>query len=210
MRHVIAAIRSLEEGRPADAVRELLDGIPSRARDPITPTGDRKRLSRGERRRLVVTILRSARQWRATEGDGTIRALYQCIQMAVRSLDVGVRLTELMQGKGPCDFAEGHRFSQLATTVRRDTDENTVRTIHRAKGDEADAVLVYLEPGDDAKKVSRIRHILDPQDCSGDEERRVTYVELSRAKRHLYLCCDELTTQDEVAARGLGIHVVRL
>ena len=49
-------------------------------------------------------------------------------------------------------------------------------------------------------------HILNPQ--PGDEEHRITYVALSRAKLELFIHCPEPSFHDRFAA--LGLNVVRV
>ena len=63
---------------------------------------------------------------------------------------------------------------------------------------------MYFEGGD------RVRHITHPSTASTDEEKRLTYVALSRARDRLFLCIppDVPINADELRARSL--HVIDL
>ena len=84
------------------------------------------------------------------------------------------------------------------------------RTIHKAKGHGTEThVLVCLHGRNDA------RHPRAPQPHShpaptSDEEQRITYVALSRARDRLFLATPTLTAAQEKGFRDLGITVTRL
>ena len=73
-------------------------------------------------------------------------------------------------------------YSDLLSSIRTPEETRLIRTIHQAKGSEADAVFVILE--NDAAD-----HILNP--IADDEEHQITYVALSRARNELFIYCPD-------------------
>ncbi|RXE59650.1 ATP-dependent helicase [Acetivibrio mesophilus] len=65
--------------------------------------------------------------------------------------------------------------------------KSTIRTIHKSKGAEFQSVLVYFEDNED------IKHLLNPDVKSADDDCRLYYVALSRAKDFLCIATDELS-----------------
>ena len=49
-------------------------------------------------------------------------------------------------------------------------------------------------------------HILNPK--AGEEEHRITYVALSRAKSELFIYCPDLNLQDQFAALGAKVVIL--
>lgn len=83
------------------------------------------------------------------------------------------------------DFYTNHSYSQLALCVNVIDDDSMHRTIHKAKGAEFDNVLLLFE--DETKLDS----ILKP-DTLKDEEHRICYVAISRAKKRLFISVPNL------------------
>jgi DNA helicase-2/ATP-dependent DNA helicase PcrA len=77
-------------------------------------------------------------------------------------------------------FYEQYAYEQLAVCVKMIDDNNLNRTIHKAKGDEFDNVFLILK---DSKKLS---FIFKPE-LDQDQEHRINYVAISRAKKRLFI-----------------------
>lgn len=103
-------------------------------------------------------------------------------------------------------FAEATLYSHLSGSVRLQEEEvRYVRTIHQAKGSEGDNIAVYLEDAD------RVRHITHPSATLGDdEEKRLTYVALSRARDRLFLCIPPDVAINIDDLRALNFHIIDL
>ena len=93
----------------------------------------------------------------------------------------GLTISKITKGKIK-DFAERNLYKALASTVALDEEVRNVRTIHQSKGTESESVLVYLEDSE------QLQHVLAPVNASNAEEKRITYVGLSRARDRLFLC----------------------
>ena len=98
-------------------------------------------------------------------------------------------------------FAEKWSCSDMIQCLRVKDDISNIRTIHKAKGSEFDTVFVALETEDDLK------HIINPAIDSEDDECRIYYVALSRAKENLCICIPKLGQENRKALLGLNIKI---
>lgn len=90
----------------------------------------------------------------------------------------GLSMATLKKGQAQT-FYNSHQYSQLAMCVNHEDDDGIQRTIHKAKGDEFDNVMVCL--GDE----KALDFFLLP-DLMNNESHRVYYVAASRAKERLF------------------------
>jgi DNA helicase-2/ATP-dependent DNA helicase PcrA len=91
------------------------------------------------------------------------------------------------------DFYEGNSFKQLYLCVSIPEDISLHKTIHKAKGDEFDNVLLVLKEEKDI-------NFLIERNLLSNEEHRINYVAISRAKNRLFISVPTLssTTQDSI------------
>ena len=75
------------------------------------------------------------------------------------------------------------------------------RTIHQAKGAEAPSVFVVLG-------IEQLDHILRPISAPTDDEPRITYVAVSRARDRLFLYSPASERLHEFEAMGLTTMVI--
>lgn len=100
-------------------------------------------------------------------------------------------------------FYEDKAYQDLALCVKIPEDESDHKTIiHKAKGDEFENVLVVL------KDESELQFILS-SNLESDEEHRINYVAVSRAKEKLFISTPSLSTDNEQNLMGL-FNVIRL
>lgn len=90
-------------------------------------------------------------------------------------------------------FYESHTFNHLFLCVSIPEDMSLHKTIHKSKGDEFDNVLLVLKEESDI-------NFLTKQDLLSNEEHRINYVAISRAKNRLFISVPTLstTTQDSL------------
>jgi DNA helicase-2/ATP-dependent DNA helicase PcrA len=93
----------------------------------------------------------------------------------------GLSLKGVRKGKFK-DIAMKSNLNDLYQSLELQDNASRVKTIHKAKGTERDSVLVIFDKISDLEK-----HLLKPDINSEDDECRVIYVALSRAKTHLFL-----------------------
>lgn len=98
------------------------------------------------------------------------------------------------------DFYDSKKYSDMALAVKIDDDDCINRTIHKAKGDENNCVMVIIPESDD-KTNCGLDFILNPNIAF--EENRVYYVALSRAREKLYISIPKIN--DEVKDRLMKV-----
>lgn len=88
-------------------------------------------------------------------------------------------------------FYDSHTFKQLLLCVSIPEDMSSHKTIHKAKGDEFDNVLLVLREEKDIK-------FLIEQNLLSNEEHRINYVAISRAKNRLFISVPTLSASTQV------------
>lgn len=211
---VLEAIREArEQRRYGEAVQILYRGLRTRngklLSEVFTKSRDRK-MSREDRRRtaamLLPLLLRDGNQHREMNGLElycSIRIRMQEILPRAPMVDPGGKYAELLRATS---------YDALYATARLQSGDGQVKTIHKSKGEEYPIVLVHRgrwknEPDE------MVDHLLAPggaENREEQEERRVTYVGLSRAENQLYVCVEELSKSEEMQLEDLGMSVRRL
>lgn len=203
MEHVIAATELAKRGQYALAHREAarIIGRRGRVRRPLKCDTD---LSDVHRKGIAVSVLQEFLTNHATIFAGTLLEAYVRCGTCVTASYPAVTLTAAKAGKFKT-FAEATPYSHLSGSVRLREEVRHVRTIHQAKGSEGDNIAVYFEDAD------RVRHITHASTVRADEEKRLTYVALSRARDRLFLCIptDVAINADELNALGLRVIDLR-
>lgn len=203
MEHVIAATELARCGQYALAHREMtrIIGRRGRVRKPLKCDTD---LSDVHRKGIAVTVLQVFLTDYATIVAGTLLEAYVRCRTCVTTAYPAVTLPAAKAGKFKT-FAEGMPYSHLSESVRLQEEIRNVRTIHQAKGSEGDNVAVYFEDAD------RVRHITHPSTALADEEeKRLTYVALSRARNRLFLCIPTEVAVNTDELKALDLHVIDL
>ena len=114
-------------------------------------------------------------------------------------------LTKVTSG-GVKTFYETHSYDSLALCVNVPEDISYHKTIHKAKGDEFDNVLLVLT------EETNLDFILTPNlHATNDagENQRVNYVAVSRARNRLFITIPTLTPANE-ALLAANFHIERL
>lgn len=111
----------------------------------------------------------------------------------------GLGMTAMREGKGKT-FYDGHQYLELAMSVNYEDDTGLQRTIHRAKGDEFDNVMVCL--GDE----DALEFFLHP-DLQKKEAHRVYYVAASRAKEKLFFSIPTLSDEKRKELENIGLKI---
>ena len=110
--------------------------------------------------------------------------------------------SKITTGK-PKVFYDSKKYSDMALTVRIENDDCINRTIHKAKGDENNCVMVIVSEIDDANQ--GLDFILNPNIAS--ENNRVYYVALSRAGEKLFISVPKIDSKikDKLIKAGFEI-----
>ena len=100
------------------------------------------------------------------------------------------------------EYYESITYNQLATAININEDNSLHKTIHKAKGDEFDNVMLIL-----LEKDNGLEFLQNP-DLETKEMHRIFYVALSRAKKNLFINIPNLPKNKEGFLEKLGFKVV--
>ena len=118
--------------------------------------------------------------------------------------DLKIDVTGLSKGKAK-DFYSSKTYSEFALYISSPEIKNlTDKTIHKAKGDEFDNVMVVL--GEE----KNIKFLTEPNLDSAKDEQRVYYVAVSRAAKRLAICVPTLSQKNENVLTTLPIDIKRI
>lgn len=209
LEHLFAGLVLARAQRFSIANTTILRGIRHEKdllKEPLSSKTPRPTL---HRRAIAIVLLRALIRLGPKLDTMTLREAYEHCNEALTQNFKGLTLTKIQNGKAFANAAEKYDCSTLLECVKpKDTEEvRNTRTIHKAKGAEANNVLVCLHGKKGAQE--RLKHILHPTTPS-DEEHRITYVALSRARNRLFVATQQITVPDEAALQTLGFHIVRI
>ena len=202
MEHVTAGTELARRGQYALAHREVarIIGRKGRVRKPLKCDTD---LSDVHCKGIAVTVLQEFLTNHATIFAGTLLEAYVRCGTCIKAAYPAVTLTAVKAGKFRA-YAEATPYLHLSESVRLQEEVRHVRTIHQAKGSEGDNIAVYFEDAD------RVRHITHPSTAAADEEKRLTYVALSRARDRLFLCIPTDVAINAEELNALDLRVIDL
>lgn len=202
MEHIIAATELAKHRQYALAHREVarIIGRKGRVRKPLKCEMD---LNEIHRKGIAVTVLQEFLTNHAIIFAGTLLDAYVRCGTCISAAYPAVTLTAVRAGTFRT-FAEATPYSQLSGSVRLQEEVRHVRTIHQAKGSEGENIAVYFEDAD------RVRHITHPSTDPADEEKRLTYVALSRARDRLFLLIPPAVAINSDEFTSLDLCVVDL
>ena len=211
LHQLLAGVVLARRQRFGSAVTTILRGIrhtKGNLRKPFRSVASSTAL---QRRAIAVALLEAFIALGPELDAMTLRAAYDHCWSTLSSGFKNLLLTKIIRGKKFAEVAEKYRCEILLRTVKLTSGEEVreLRTIHQAKGTEWQNVLAFLIGRNENETQDQIKHILSPAALS-DEEKRVTYVAISRARDRLFLATPTLTTAQEQEATDLGIDVTHL
>lgn len=209
LRDLLGARQLLDLGEYARAFRRLDRGL-SRLilkANPGFGAPDTVGLTRDSWRAMLCEVLREIRGLNAEEVAPWAESVQETVKNAILTaggkksgpkLVLLGRLKDNLKKKAKYRTEDALRCVDIADEVT-----SAVRTIHRAKGLEAEAVLLVAEKGDLTRWMN----------CYGSgkprtEEARIGYVGLSRAKKLLCVATDTITTDMRATMETLGVVVL--
>ena len=137
---------------------------------------------------LIKQTLNKTGYTKALEDENTIEA-ENSIENLEEFLTVAMEFEEESADNGLSEFLEGITLSSDIDNMEDTEDTVTLMTLHSAKGLEFPAVfLVGMEEG----IFPGYKSISEPKDL--EEERRLCYVGITRAKQYLFLTCSKQRT----------------
>lgn len=162
------------------------------------------------RRAIAITLLETLVSLGSALDTMTLRKAYEHCSATLNKDFNGLSLSKIKAGKFGT-LAEQNDCGTLLRSVRLTNNDEVrdARTIHKAKGTEAPNVLVCLHGRNDAETQQRLNHVLHPA-VTSDEEQRITYVALSRARDRLFLTTQSITDEDEHLLEALSITITHI
>lgn len=120
-------------------------------------------------------------------------------------IGMGVPITRITKGD-PKKTYSNYTYGEIAQTVNIEDDDSNQRTVHKAKGDEFENVLVLIGSKFDINRLFNF-------DLMGDknESNRVYYVAMSRAQKRLFVNIQSLSSEMEnKIIETFDVDVIRL
>lgn len=175
---VVASVRAVELARQnnfRDAIKELKKGL---RRIPKYGQEDKDVI------KLIVSLL----------ADYAIFSEMSLLDFSnFIKAKFGLSAPKVTSGKAKL-FYEKITYQNFSLCVHIGEDLSLHRTIHKAKGDEFDNVLVLFPDGE------KFDFLLAPdllKDSEASEEQRISYVAVSRAKNRLFICVPSLSPDNQ-------------
>lgn len=112
-------------------------------------------------------------------------------------------ITKIKKNTSIYSFYSSHTYRELSQCVGLLEDTSAQRTIHKAKGDEFDNVLVVFTE-------EKALKMLTKPDLKNNESDRVYYVAMSRARERLFLTVPSISQQMENIIKKLPIDIKKL
>jgi len=161
---------------------------------------DKKVIPKYTREKLAVCLLiRIVNEWKDFKESNIREFNNHYHDYLLNNFDIKIGAS-ISSGKAKA-FAEKWSCSDMIQCLRIKDDISNVRTIHKAKGSEFETVIVALESEND------LNYIINPTIDSEDDECRIYYVALSRAKDNLIICIPTLNQGNRDALLGLNIEI---
>lgn len=160
---IIACVKAVELSREKkfkDAIKEL---------ERIFKDINDKEKGKRDALKFICLLLTNYEEF----NDKSLFHFFQFVKVNVKT-----DISDMKSGKAKT-FYETHTYQQLALCVKVPEDISQHKTIHKAKGDEFDNVLLVL------KEEKDLIFLIKPD--INIEEHRVNYVAVSRAKNRLFI-----------------------
>ncbi|HIB8505521.1 TPA: UvrD-helicase domain-containing protein [Acinetobacter baumannii] len=101
----------------------------------------------------------------------------------------GLTVAKLQKGRAK-ELYDNHIYNQISICVNIPDDTTLSKTIHKSKGDEFDNVVLFLKSENDLEFITNPNLMIN-------EEHRINYVAISRAKYRLFISVPSLDTVNE-------------
>ena len=153
-------------------------------------------------RRIALQNLKLLLDNHTSFSSGKLMDLYKFVN------DNGIASLAGFKAGAPKTFFNNTEYEHLASDVKNLYEAGEHRTIHKSKGEEFNSVLLVLDKDKNGKfdEDDRLAFLLKPN-LDNDEDHRVMYVALSRAKDNLFIAVPSLSTASIAAVKTLNIRI---
>lgn len=101
------------------------------------------------------------------------------------------------------NYYEELTYKKVASVININDDNGYYRTIHKAKGDEFENVLLLMQPKENYDEEKELGFLLNPN--MDNEEHRVYYVAMSRAMENIFVCVPQLSESNKQKLNGFNV-----
>lgn len=211
IRAIVEATVEANAERYPEAVRILYQGMRVRANrldDKIFKYDGE--LSRLHRRRIAAGLLPFLVSGCHKHKEMSCLDFYNQLSVELGKLENGLSLKGFNKGKLSRLFEETP-YERLLLASTPEGAEGDIRTIHSAKGEEFDNVLFFREDKKDGYRLlHHLLNLLKSSNTQTAEEKRTTYVGLSRARKRLFIVLSQLAPNEQVQLEELDLAVVHV
>jgi len=201
-----SAIKRLEQGLQIKRKRDGREEI--RKPFKIDRGYDLNNINNIHRRAIAVALIEFLITNYENISNGTILEAYQAASNIITQVVPSLSLTGVRNGAFKT-ISESNKYGDLASTVNLTSNESRlVRTIHQTKGAQFNNVLVSFNHIEREKATVQLGYILNPQNFADSEERRITYVALSRAIDRLFISVPSLSEEERALLENMGVEVI--
>ena len=201
---LLRGVETARLGDPAAGIREVLKAVTIRSASG--PIKGPHTLADWDRKSVAVGLVEFMVSRKEELEVMSLYDAYTVLRQRLGELLDGLTLTGVSAGKFQY-FARRTPFGSLVASIDMPDDSRQVRTIHRSKGQEFDAVYVRLEDGKgNAPKVENLLvSMIDKKPST--EEARLVYVACSRPRERLFVSMPTLSPELELRLTGIGVRV---
>jgi DNA helicase-2/ATP-dependent DNA helicase PcrA len=182
------------------AVKEILKALRKEENGELKkPFTGNSILSKLKKRSLAVSLLEYLVNNETTYKGQNLFDFYTDLSSFISKIFL-TRLKKITGGEIK-KFADSVLVESLAANLNLLEEKHKIRTIHKAKGAEFEDVLLYLDEPKD------LGYIIHPSINHKEDEHRIIYVALSRARNRLYISAPSLDKNQKKQIESLGIIV---
>jgi len=201
IRNIILARQFGKEGRYEVAVKQMMK-VFTTGRNKLlkSPFRQGQTITSMQKRSLAVSLLEYIMNYPNSIENISLYNYYNDLSLFLSK--AGFKIMNYGRGKAK-DFAETTMMSDLINDLKMPEEKSSkIRTMHKAKGAEFESVLVFLD------KIELLELLLSPDINSNEDEIRILYVALSRAKDFLFIATPPLTANQRNRLEELGMKLV--
>ncbi|GAA0846366.1 ATP-dependent helicase [Bifidobacterium pullorum subsp. gallinarum] len=185
IKRILSACKLVRDGRQELAVKEIIKALKTENGGLLTPPfQDKQYISLMFKRSLAVDLIEQIGSWKENFFDNSLCDLYETLYDSLKQKNY--LLKKISRGRIK-EFADSTSIKLLLDNLILPEEKlSEIRTIHKAKGMEFESVLLYLSSIEDVEK------LISPDIDSEEDDTRILYVALSRAKTLLCIACPSL------------------
>lgn len=195
-RSVIAVVKAVEYARTGlfkDALKALRSFVAIRT------------LPENQKKKAALLLLKTLLDKAPAFENGTIAELVQFL------LDEKLCVVSKLSKGAAASFYTATLYKDLSVAVKDLEESGMYRTIHKAKGEEFDNVLLLIDREENGTfNEKKELAFLQSPDLNNDDEHRIKYVGLTRAKQRLFVAVPALSVEASAAMRDFGLEVIAL